>query len=420
MFTQFAAKNSGDLRIKAATCASGENLVSLRPVANSYVKLWSQSPSSGTEFDKVDEAVADGNNTYIWDDTKPSNFVAFSHQSLSLSSDKAVKRVAVYLVARRSGNAASVAPGLYLGGNFYSGTTNSAGPNYSEYSNTWLSNPAGGSWTASSVNSAGVAARSSRVNQGNALSITQMWMDVCWVYKAPMVNIKANGSNGPITIPYNSAATLSWSSSYATSCPGFSATSGSKSIGKLTSSRTFSITCTGKGGSGSDSVRVNLSAPPTSGGGGSDSSPPPSSGGETKAKPTVASISLRTSANAFLINGKEVEATIKGTSVTKKVTFSKDATSVSLKTSALTVGKTYILELKTPWLLTQNFSFKLKSGVKLAAGPLIFGDVTADNRISETDIVEFLAGFINDQNYDFNADGVVNSFDYSILINNLK
>ena len=80
----------------------------------------------------------------------------------------------------------------------------------------------------------------------------------------PTVNIKANGSNGPIEIAYNTAATLSWTSTNATSCTASGGWSGSKpksgsaSTGRLTSSKTFTLTCTGLGGSASDSVRVNV------------------------------------------------------------------------------------------------------------------------------------------------------------------
>ncbi|MCX6759339.1 MAG: hypothetical protein NT012_02135, partial [Candidatus Nealsonbacteria bacterium] len=80
----------------------------------------------------------------------------------------------------------------------------------------------------------------------------------------PTVNIKANGSNGPITIPYNSSANLTWTSENADSCyasnawSGTKSTSGSQSTGNLTSSKTYTITCTGSDGSASDSVTVNV------------------------------------------------------------------------------------------------------------------------------------------------------------------
>ena len=78
------------------------------------------------------------------------------------------------------------------------------------------------------------------------------------------VDVKANSSNGPITVVYNTAATLSWTSTNATSCAasngwsGSKATSGSESTGNLTASKTYTLTCTGPGGNATDSVSVNV------------------------------------------------------------------------------------------------------------------------------------------------------------------
>ena len=83
-------------------------------------------------------------------------------------------------------------------------------------------------------------------------------------YSYPTVDIKANGYDGTVTIPYNNSATLNWTSSNANSCyasnswSGSKYTSGSESTGALTYSRTYTITCTGSGGSVSDSVTVSV------------------------------------------------------------------------------------------------------------------------------------------------------------------
>ncbi|MEX0616988.1 MAG: Ig-like domain-containing protein [Candidatus Woykebacteria bacterium] len=80
----------------------------------------------------------------------------------------------------------------------------------------------------------------------------------------PSVDIKANGSNGPVTIIYNTSATLSWSSSGASSCAASGGWSGSKAangsavISRIKSNKTFSLTCSGSGGSDSDSVAVRV------------------------------------------------------------------------------------------------------------------------------------------------------------------
>ncbi|MBI3261201.1 hypothetical protein HYZ64_02405, partial [Candidatus Berkelbacteria bacterium] len=85
---------------------------------------------------------------------------------------------------------------------------------------------------------------------------------------APTVDIKANGSNGPISIAYNTDATLTWTSTNATSCTASGGWSGSKptnnttgeSTGVLTASKTFTLAC----GTATDSVVVNVNPPPVS------------------------------------------------------------------------------------------------------------------------------------------------------------
>jgi len=79
------------------------------------------------------------------------------------------------------------------------------------------------------------------------------------------VSIRANGYDGYVTIPYNNSADLSWTSYNANYCyasgdwSGTKSLSGSQTTGTLTSSKTYTITCTGSGGSISDSVTVNVS-----------------------------------------------------------------------------------------------------------------------------------------------------------------
>jgi len=89
------------------------------------------------------------------------------------------------------------------------------------------------------------------------------------------VDIKANGSDGPITIPSGSTALLSWTSQNVTSCSatggawsGFKPNSGTERVGPLTSSTSYELTCfkpEGGGGSGTeivrDSVTINVSLP---------------------------------------------------------------------------------------------------------------------------------------------------------------
>ncbi|OGY98987.1 MAG: hypothetical protein A2945_04045 [Candidatus Liptonbacteria bacterium RIFCSPLOWO2_01_FULL_52_25] len=83
----------------------------------------------------------------------------------------------------------------------------------------------------------------------------------------PIADIRANGLNGPITILTGSSATLTWTSTNAELCTvtpgGWTGTSNTtgQSTGALPVSRTYTVTCTGPGGSDTDTVLVNVQAP---------------------------------------------------------------------------------------------------------------------------------------------------------------
>jgi hypothetical protein len=91
----------------------------------------------------------------------------------------------------------------------------------------------------------------------------------------PTVDLKVNGSDGPVLLPpsisiqAHQQANLSWSSTNATSCTasggwsGTQKTSGSQSF-KPTVNTLYIITCTGSGGSASDEVTVNKIGAPSS------------------------------------------------------------------------------------------------------------------------------------------------------------
>jgi uncharacterized repeat protein (TIGR01451 family) len=79
---------------------------------------------------------------------------------------------------------------------------------------------------------------------------------------AVSVDIKANSSDGPVTISYSGTVNLSWTSINANTCVASGDWSGSKYIaasettGNITAQRTYTITCTGAAGTASDSVTV--------------------------------------------------------------------------------------------------------------------------------------------------------------------
>jgi hypothetical protein len=81
---------------------------------------------------------------------------------------------------------------------------------------------------------------------------------------APTVSLIAN----PTSVGLNEGTTLSWSSTGATSCEAFDgwsglkATSGSEAVGPLAATTTFTLVCSGAGGSAGQSVTVTVDAPP--------------------------------------------------------------------------------------------------------------------------------------------------------------
>ena len=80
---------------------------------------------------------------------------------------------------------------------------------------------------------------------------------------ASSVNLTASSSS----LPFNGATTLSWSSINTTGCTasgdwsGSKATSGSQTMSALISNRVFSLSCSGPGGTASDTVNITVAAP---------------------------------------------------------------------------------------------------------------------------------------------------------------
>lgn len=84
------------------------------------------------------------------------------------------------------------------------------------------------------------------------------------------VNVKptASLSTSPSSIGYGSSSTITWNSTNATSCSGSNFSTGGSvrggpiTTGALYSSTSYSVTCTGPGGSASASASVSVAAPP--------------------------------------------------------------------------------------------------------------------------------------------------------------
>lgn len=83
----------------------------------------------------------------------------------------------------------------------------------------------------------------------------------------PTVDLKANGSDGPITIPFHGSFHLTWTSRNVHTCKasgfptfsGYVLGNGSQYPKDLDKTYTFNLTCTGPGGTATDAVRVDVS-----------------------------------------------------------------------------------------------------------------------------------------------------------------
>jgi hypothetical protein len=81
--------------------------------------------------------------------------------------------------------------------------------------------------------------------------------------KPPTILLSAS----PTTVSMNGSTTINWSSKHASDCTasggwfGSKATSGSQTISALTTNSSFSLSCTGPGGSVNDSVSVTVAVP---------------------------------------------------------------------------------------------------------------------------------------------------------------
>lgn len=91
-------------------------------------------------------------------------------------------------------------------------------------------------------------------------------------FNPPAPDIKANNSNGPVSISSNQSVNLSWTSSYADSCSALAtpansnwsrakSLNGSQNSGNLTASTEFALECINAFASASDSVAVTIVSP---------------------------------------------------------------------------------------------------------------------------------------------------------------
>ncbi len=194
---------------------------------------------------------------------------------------------------------------------------------------------------------------------------------------APSVDIKANGFDGPITIPNNASANLSWQSTNAASCTatngwtGTKATSGSENTGNLITSKTYTLTCSGTGGSASDSVVVNAEA----------------------SKNLLATINVRNITDNTVL-AKSVNA-----DPTEKIEISIQVSGVNQTVPAVTVRASLPSRM--------NYEGNLKIDGAANSGNILSGISLGDLAAGQTKTITFEASVGNETQFNFGVNNLI-------------
>ncbi len=160
------------------------------------------------------------------------------------------------------------------------GVSNAASVNFATWSDAsgqddlrWYggSNQGGGTWsyTINPQNHPGYGNINVHVYMYNPPTHSNVWCDTANYTFAPPPVPSVTLTASPSSISYASSSTLSWSTTNAVSCRASGDWSGNKSLnnsqstGSLTSSKTYTLTCDGQGGtSGQATTTVNVGQPP--------------------------------------------------------------------------------------------------------------------------------------------------------------
>lgn len=143
-----------DLIIADSTNSQGQigaaTVIALYPTSDSSV-AWTRSTGS-TNYTLVDEATANGDTDYVSSSSGP---VVDLYGYEDISPTGSILAVSVNVVARDDGGGATqVSAVAKPGATEHAGTAVATGASYANAQTVWASNPDGGSWTRTAVNSA--------------------------------------------------------------------------------------------------------------------------------------------------------------------------------------------------------------------------------------------------------------------------
>jgi len=159
----------------------------LRPNSNGHYMdaLVKMIPDTGeSQWEDVDEAVADDDATYVWNSGKTTyreGYFALPNPDISGT----INQVTLYLrcAGEETPSQASVKMGVYTHSNAYWSSELTLTSSYADYSQTWPTNPyTGSAWTWAEICSleAGISIRGVNPDAFKRTKCTQMWVEVSY------------------------------------------------------------------------------------------------------------------------------------------------------------------------------------------------------------------------------------------------
>lgn len=198
-FTVFIAVALVTVVVPSEVDAATPIVVTLRPVANGPLIDWSKS-GGGKNFEKVDEAISDGDSTYVYTSTGGA-IDTYVMEDLPYSGT--IGYLSLHVVARRTAGdcdgtitrEACIQHGVGDQWGISGGNSFPLGTSYTDTVTTWTTKPFSTvPWTGADVNSAKAAVM--KYDSTSTVRVTQVWFEVQITPSTSVVVLRPN-ANGP-------------------------------------------------------------------------------------------------------------------------------------------------------------------------------------------------------------------------------
>lgn len=224
---------------------------------------------------------------------------------------------------------------------------------------------------------------------------------------APTLNFTAN----PASVVTGTSSTLTWSASNASSCTASGAwsgnknTSGSQSTGNLTSNQTYTLQCTGVGGTVTRNVTVTVTA-----------APPPTDTTKPTVTMTIPGVTTTGQSSATVNNQRSIswQPLASDSSGIKSLVLTVNGQAVSLSNGTVTVGANANGDYELRAVATDNADNVTTSTFTIR---LRHPDFNRSGKVDIFDLSSMLSQWNNSSSvYDINVSGKVDVFDLSFVL----